>query len=232
MTRTVGAGGLRSDSIVFDRQGRAYNPLTIRLADGTTRNVLMVSWDRCLTWSVYDLPAGEFAVEHWVGHNEIDGPAVPGGVAAVHPEPGAARQALLPMGDQTATGRRQTRTAAARARHGPVPGSRQGFRRLFVRRHVRRRHDVRVVGGHALGYAGDAAVRRHLRPRHRRRQPAAAALRRAARERHPQQARHLHRQPGLSALRVGHRMGARHVPAVARALHHRRGLDGGGARPL
>ena len=90
MTGTVGAGGLRSDSIVFDRQGRAYNPLTIRLADGTTRNVLMVSWDRCLTWSVYDLPAGEFAVEHWVGHNEIDGPPFLAVWRPSTPEPGAA----------------------------------------------------------------------------------------------------------------------------------------------
>jgi photosystem II stability/assembly factor-like uncharacterized protein len=74
MTGTVGAGGLRSDGIVFDRQDRAYNPLTIKLADGTTRNVLMVSWDHCLSWNAYRLPDGEFAVEHWVGHNEIDGP--------------------------------------------------------------------------------------------------------------------------------------------------------------
>ncbi len=73
-TGTVGASGLRSDRIVFDRQDRAYNPLTIRLGDGTLRNVLMVSWDRCRTWKVFELPAGEIAVEHWVGHNEIDGP--------------------------------------------------------------------------------------------------------------------------------------------------------------
>jgi len=71
---TVGAGGLRSDGVVFDREDRAYNPLTIRLADGSTRNVLMVSWDLCRTWKVFGLPAGDFTVEHWVGHNEIDGP--------------------------------------------------------------------------------------------------------------------------------------------------------------
>ena len=71
---TVGAAGLRSDRIVFDRQDRAYNPLIVRLDDGSTRNVLMVSWDRCRTWEVFELPAGQFAVEHWVGHNEIDGP--------------------------------------------------------------------------------------------------------------------------------------------------------------
>ncbi|HET6494096.1 MAG TPA: YCF48-related protein, partial [Thermoleophilia bacterium] len=73
-TGTVGAAGLRSDRIVFDEQDRAYNPLTIRLKNGSTRNVLMVSWDHCHTWSVFELPAGQFAVEHWVGHNEIDGP--------------------------------------------------------------------------------------------------------------------------------------------------------------
>ncbi|MFA4966035.1 MAG: BNR-4 repeat-containing protein, partial [Thermoleophilia bacterium] len=71
---TVGAGGWRSDGVVFDRQDRAYNPLTIQLAGGATRNVLLVSWDLCRTWKVFELPDGEFAVEHWVGHNEIDGP--------------------------------------------------------------------------------------------------------------------------------------------------------------
>ena len=71
---TVGAGGSRSDGVVFDRQDRAYNPLTIRLTDGSTRNVLMVSWDLCRTWRVFGLPDGDFTVEHWVGHNEIDGP--------------------------------------------------------------------------------------------------------------------------------------------------------------
>ena len=69
-----GSNTLRSDGVVFDREDRAYNPLTIRLADGSTRNVLMVSWDLCRTWKVFGLPAGDFTVEHWVGHNEIDGP--------------------------------------------------------------------------------------------------------------------------------------------------------------
>ncbi len=71
---TVGAGGLRNDSIVFDREDRAYDPLVIELRDGSTRNVLLVSLDHCRTWKVYPLPAGTFTVEHWVGHNEIDGP--------------------------------------------------------------------------------------------------------------------------------------------------------------
>jgi photosystem II stability/assembly factor-like uncharacterized protein len=71
---TVGAGGLRSERIVFDRQDRTYNPITVRLADDSTRNVLMVSWDHCRSWKVFELPAGDFTVEHWVGHNQIDGP--------------------------------------------------------------------------------------------------------------------------------------------------------------
>lgn len=71
---TYGAGGRRTDGIVFDRQDRAYNPLTIILANGDLRNVLMVSWDKCRSWKVFTLPDGDFVVERWVGHNEIDGP--------------------------------------------------------------------------------------------------------------------------------------------------------------
>jgi photosystem II stability/assembly factor-like uncharacterized protein len=73
LTGTVG-GGWRGPGVIFDSQDRAYNPLRINLEDGTTRNVLMVSWDRCRTWKVFELPDGLFAVEHWVGHNELDGP--------------------------------------------------------------------------------------------------------------------------------------------------------------
>jgi photosystem II stability/assembly factor-like uncharacterized protein len=72
--RTVGAGGLRNDSIVFDRQGRAYNPISLVLDDGTTRNALLVSWDHCRTWRVFKLPRGTFTTERRVGHNELDGP--------------------------------------------------------------------------------------------------------------------------------------------------------------
>ena len=71
---TVRGGGGAGDRIVFDRQDRAYSPLTIRLRDGSTRNVLLVSLDRCLTWSVVPLPAGQFVSETWTGHNELDGP--------------------------------------------------------------------------------------------------------------------------------------------------------------
>jgi photosystem II stability/assembly factor-like uncharacterized protein len=72
--RTVGAGGLRSDGLVFDRQGRAYNPVTLEVRDGSTRNALLVSWDHCRTWKVFKLPPGTFTTERRVGHNELDGP--------------------------------------------------------------------------------------------------------------------------------------------------------------
>ena len=72
--QTVGAGGLRNDGLVFDRQGRAYNPITVQLRNGSTRNALLVSWDHCRTWKVFGLPQGTFTTERWVGHNELDGP--------------------------------------------------------------------------------------------------------------------------------------------------------------
>ena len=72
--QTVGAAGLRNDGLVFDRQGRAYNPVTIQVRDGSTRNALLVSWDHCRTWKVFKLPPGTFTTERWVGHNELDGP--------------------------------------------------------------------------------------------------------------------------------------------------------------
>ena len=71
---TVRAGGGANDRVVFDTADRAYNPLTIRLRDGSTRNLLLVSFDNCLTWTVVPLPAGEFATEVWTGHNDLDGP--------------------------------------------------------------------------------------------------------------------------------------------------------------
>jgi hypothetical protein len=71
---TVGAGGAWSDRVVFDRYDRAYTPLTIRLRDNTTKNVLLVSLDLCRTWAVASLPAGRFVTETWTGHNDLDGP--------------------------------------------------------------------------------------------------------------------------------------------------------------
>jgi hypothetical protein len=70
----VRGGGGAGDRIVFDRQDRAYSPLTIRLRDGSTRNILLFSPDRCLTWSVVPLPAGQLVCETWTGHNDLDGP--------------------------------------------------------------------------------------------------------------------------------------------------------------
>jgi hypothetical protein len=71
---TVGAGGALSDRVVFDTSDRAYTPLTIRLRDGSSRNVLMVSFDLCRSWSVAELPGGKFVTETWTGHNDIAGP--------------------------------------------------------------------------------------------------------------------------------------------------------------
>lgn len=72
--RTVGAAGLRSDGVVFDRQDRAYNPLTIELRDGSTRNCLLVSLDHCRTWTVFKLPAGTFTIERPSGPGALEGP--------------------------------------------------------------------------------------------------------------------------------------------------------------
>jgi hypothetical protein len=71
---TVGAGGSLSDRVVFDSADRAYTPLTIRLRDGSSRNLLLYSLDLCRTWSVVDLPPGRFVTETWTGHNDLDGP--------------------------------------------------------------------------------------------------------------------------------------------------------------
>ena len=71
---TVGAGGALSDRVIFDRYDRAYTPLTIRLTDGSRRNLLLVSLDLCRTWSVVPLPDGKFVTETWTGHNDLDGP--------------------------------------------------------------------------------------------------------------------------------------------------------------
>lgn len=84
--RTVSAGGWGTDWIVFDDQDRAYSALTVRLDDGSLRNVLLYSVDQCATWRVAQLPfggdvpstdwrsGGNVAMEHFVGHNDLAGP--------------------------------------------------------------------------------------------------------------------------------------------------------------
>jgi hypothetical protein len=83
---TWGAGGYASDRVVFDTQDRAYTVLTIRLEEGDLRNVLLYSLDRCLSWTVVELPFGDqqpryddrnhgnVACETFSGHNALEGP--------------------------------------------------------------------------------------------------------------------------------------------------------------
>ena len=83
---TVSGGGWGTDWITFDDQDRAYSALTIRLAGGGLRNVLLYSVDDCATWRVAELPfggdipstdwrsGGNVAMEHFVGHNDLHGP--------------------------------------------------------------------------------------------------------------------------------------------------------------
>lgn len=85
---TLGAGGYASDRIVFDSLDRAYTLLTIRLANGRFRNVLLYSLDLCSTWRSCTLPFGDprprcdghdlgnMTLESFVGHNTISGPPV------------------------------------------------------------------------------------------------------------------------------------------------------------
>ena len=84
--RTRGAGGYASDRVIFDSQDRAYTPLTVELAGGRFRNVLMYSLDRCVSWQVCELPLGDprpyrdgrdlgnLACETFTGHNLTAGP--------------------------------------------------------------------------------------------------------------------------------------------------------------
>jgi len=53
---TVFAGGWGSDRVEFDALDRAYSVLTIRLADGCMKSVLLYSTDACHTWGVAELP--------------------------------------------------------------------------------------------------------------------------------------------------------------------------------
>jgi hypothetical protein len=83
---TVHAGGYVSETVEFDRQGRAYTLLDIRLSDGSRENVLLYSLDGCRTWRTVSLPfggrrtffdgrdGGTATLEHFTGWNFNDGP--------------------------------------------------------------------------------------------------------------------------------------------------------------
>jgi hypothetical protein len=83
---TVNGGGWDCSRIVFDDQDRAYTTLTIRLDEGDFKNVMLYSLDGCDTWHVVELPFGDsvpqydwrtwgnIAMEHFVGHNRLNGP--------------------------------------------------------------------------------------------------------------------------------------------------------------
>lgn len=83
---TVHAGGYVSETVEFDREGRAYTLLDIRLSDGTRDNVLLFSLDGCRSWGTVTLPfggrrtrydgrdCGTATLEHFTGRNLGDGP--------------------------------------------------------------------------------------------------------------------------------------------------------------
>ncbi len=69
-----GAGWIGS-RVVFDSEDRAYTIVNIRLTGGGHRNLLLFSEDHGESWEVHELSrGGVFAMEHFVGHNEIAGP--------------------------------------------------------------------------------------------------------------------------------------------------------------
>lgn len=84
--RTVNAGGYVSERIEFDRRGRAYTLLQIRLRGGARHNVLLYSLDGCRTWRLVTLPFGgkrrtydgrdngTAALEQYAGWNQGDRP--------------------------------------------------------------------------------------------------------------------------------------------------------------
>ncbi len=69
------AAGWLGSRVVFDGEDRAYTIVTIRLSGGGVRNLLLFSEDYGESWDVRWLSnGGTFAMEHFVGHNEIEGP--------------------------------------------------------------------------------------------------------------------------------------------------------------
>jgi hypothetical protein len=87
LAKTVLAAGWMNGRVVFDADNQMYTLLTIRLDDGTERNVLLHSPDRGQSYRVYELPPGRFAQEFDVGANVPPGPPMIGiwSLAAVHP---------------------------------------------------------------------------------------------------------------------------------------------------
>ena len=91
---TVNAGGYVSELVEFDRLGRAYTLLEIRLRDGSLKNVLLYSLDGCESWSTVTLPidghrtfyngldVGTMTMEHFTGHNLSGDPPL---IALWHP---------------------------------------------------------------------------------------------------------------------------------------------------
>ena len=192
--QTVGAGGLRNDGLVFDRQGRAYNPVTLQVRDGSTRNALLVSWDHCRTWKVFELPQGTFTTERWVGHNELDGPPFLAVWRTSAPPdlPGSQTNTLYVTqprleGDQLVlpplvkvTDRASASAATRAAPRSPSPAARPPG--------SSGRDRARRQGRHA-------ALHLHLRPRDRHGQRTAQAGHLPRPQRPARQARHLPGQP-------------------------------------
>lgn len=68
------AAGWHGTKTVFDRAGDLYTLLQIRLADRTSRWLLLYSTDAATTFQVYELPKGTPDIKQWTGHNVPDGP--------------------------------------------------------------------------------------------------------------------------------------------------------------
>lgn len=85
----VRGAGWHGARIVFDADDDLYTLVRIRLNGGAERNVLLYSTDYGQSFQVYELPNGEFDIEHWVGHNLLHRPPLIGifEFRAAHPQP-------------------------------------------------------------------------------------------------------------------------------------------------
>ncbi len=82
----VNGGGYETDRVVPAAGGKLYTPLTVEVANGRRRHLLLRSADGGATWTATqvmrrsspappaDLDAGDIVVEHFTGHNAITGP--------------------------------------------------------------------------------------------------------------------------------------------------------------